>query len=401
MEFNLDTNQLRGFIKAVGNTSAFIKTKPSNPIEQCLYIKAEKDPTGGGDDKINVTCLESSHHTMTHSLKATVVEEGEVFINSDRINKMCKASRVEELTVKLEGSNLTFIYPKNELVNLGSIKEAIHYDQSGFSTSVLFNSRVLFSTVTAEDLFLPYILRTTYASCKKYKNILLSSDGGTLNVYCQFSESGFLTFTYNLTHPTNPFKMWVNNEHFSNLLSLGDSLEMQYVMYANVGAIRLQSEDNLIAVMGENYNSQERKAVQHVLDQQVVGKCVVNHANLIKAIESQSYKSGVEDTLTLLINDEGNLVINNSSSYTTASTLSALTGGSFDNIKMSIKPFLLGLKSIGSNKHKCSAFQLTDIVLQIREVPLDNGTSVKALTFKPSENLEVEVEAILFEPLVN
>lgn len=361
--------------KLIGAVAALVNKATSNPNEKTIHLAAK-------DGALTATACSNSSHKISLTLEVEVVKPGFVYINADALVSMTKSLPQDagELEVYVsEKAQLT-----HRINGLGAIAENIFSNQDAFK-GIIFGEDKL-KPLTAESTKFASVISQVGAVCPTYPNISVVVGRKETAIYGQFSESGFVKYTFEQASEAE-FTAYYKHPLLKAITELGDALTIQYnpvtkgLQFTGVGGSFIQN--------GSATKTGEYEGVDFIKKQEPehCSKVILKYSELLKAAQWHSYGAQTGDAISLTL-AEGKLQVKGSRIEEPAELEVTEGEDNFGSISLPMQGFAAALKAVNHS----------DVVVLTR-VSVDLGSQqIRALLLEPWDG-EVTVSAIIYEQL--
>lgn len=362
--------------------------KQFNGIEQCIELK-----TNLQEGVLELSTVDENSHAVKLKVPAEVLEEGRQIVLS---------SILKVMTSKLNSKNGLTVSNENNLINYeskpyGTINDNQYFNQDSLLSQDLFNLdeyTLIADNIQSLSDLIPIACSHTYNE----KNIYITTEDQDVKSYVQFSETSYLRYKCNLdTLSTNTiFKCSVS----PSLLKLVQVLEKEVSLYYSetLKSILFDSEKGTIAIKVNTEADKLAVMIDQLMDNTVAESTVeVDYETVSEAINWQEYNSSDKGVI-LLEEVKDNSVSRLSikvSEQNNPSLFSARFINDFQIVKLPLTQLVKGLKGLGSPNNKVLPVDV--IQLDLKTIPVKNGTPVKCIHIKPEVRDDITSDVILYE----
>lgn len=359
--------------KLIGAAAALVNKATSNPNEKCLHLV-------GKDGQLFVTACSNSAHKITLVEGVEVTNPGFVFIDADTVQSMTKSLPPDSGDLEISVSNkaqLTY-----RINGLGAIAENIFSNQDAFKGIVFGEDK--FQALTQGCTQLASVISMIGAVCNSYSDIWISFSQEAISVYGQFSESGFVKYTFEQANGAE-FNAYFKHPTLKAVNGLGDALTIQYnpvtkgLMFEGSGGTLIQN--------GSATKTSEFEGVDFVKEQDPAGKVVVKYAELTKAVQWHSYGAQTGDGITLSFANE-KLKVQGRRIEEAAEIATEDGSETFGSITLPMQGLASALKGV----------QADFIVISTIVISLGTEQQIRVALFEPWDSA-ISASAILYEQL--
>lgn len=370
----LTIKSLSEFKKSINTVIDLVSKSTANVAEKCIKIQATKS-------ELLLTSLSNGSHEITLSLNpSSIEEEGEIYINYEALQQMTR--NLPQTTTDASLEVFTDRYGLNYRLNgLGKIHENLFHNQDAFKGLTM--SSVRFQEV-ADDCgkFLTAISLIS-STCGTSPYCLLKTDKSGMQIYGQFSESGFVKYEYGCT-PDAEAEYYLKHSLMKHVTSLGDSFSLHN--HKGSDRVLFKSGSSQLVLMGSSMKVEEFQAIDWISQQSAEkGKVVLKRADLVQAIQWQSYGITTSDYIQIKLESEKILVKGSKIEEAAEVKTETATG----EIEINLPPFGI--------MNALKAVSLTDLIsLEMVEISIGEKV-VKILLMNSWASKDIEVSAILYE----
>lgn len=366
----LKLTNISEYKRIVATVSALVPKETSNSNEKCILLSA-------AGDLLSLTALSSGSHEITLSMPVSVEVEGSVYLTEATLSQMTKSlpQSGDGLEVFVDNYGLNY-----RLNGLGKIHENIYHNQNAFKGLEANSSKL--SAAAKCTIGLGSIFNSLSSTCGTSDYCLLKLTSEEITVYGQFSESGFIKFSYKQS-PDLSFEGYFKHK----LLKYANSFEGTFSILVNQLSkqLMIDSDKGSLYLVGNSIKVEEFGAVDWIESQTSVGKVVIQLSDLVSAIQWQSYGIGASDFIELSI-EEDKLKVRSSKLEEAAEVKTEAVIGSM-SIKLPPFGIMNGLRAFSASG--LVSLELVPIKIQDREV--------KILMLSTWEASDFQINAILYE----
>lgn len=373
MKFQIE--EVAEYKKIVNTLCGLASKKLVSSLEQCVMIETY-------NDNVILTAMESGSHYLSYSIKAMVLERGKALILSAPLKSITNKLQPKTVVTVSSNQNL-FTY---QIKPYGTINENLYFDQTSLPVDFNLNS---FTCLSSNEDILKHILPLAASVSYDNKSVLFKTSVEKFEIYAQLSEIGFIKYVApNPIFQQLPAQIYIKPSLVNKTISsLGNSLSI----YFKDNKLVFDGEVGTLSIEGERITNNYSVTTEEILSQPVTGKIVVNHEDLVKSVDFQSYNVDNRQSIDLKT-ENGNLLVQ-CSRYNEPAQIIGESQLDFQPMTLSLSSFTTALKAIGKDKSKI--LPITKVLLQQRTLPVGEG--MKVLSLSPVEEPDCFAIAIIFE----
>ena len=362
--------------------------KQLNGIEQCIEIKTNLE-----EGVIEVSTVDESSHAISLKIPAQVLEEGRQIVLS---------SILKTMTSKLNTKNGLTVTNENNLINYeckpyGTINDAQYFNQDSQLSATLFDLGKY--TLVAEDIsglynLIPLACSNTYND----KEVYITTEDQDIKAYVQFSETSYLRYKTDTETLTSGLDFKCNIS--PGLLKIVQILETDISLYYSsvLKSVLFKSSKGTVAMNVDVTANKLALTMDRLMDNTAAqGTAEVEHETVSEAINWQEYNAtdkGLVDIeqyeldgfekLSIKVSDQNN-----------PSLFSCKFDGKFDSVRLPLTQLGKGLSAMGGPNSKIIPIDV--IQLDLKTIPVKNGTAVKCVHIKPEVRDDITSDVIIYE----
>jgi len=351
--FTLDREQIDKYIAACARAVKAI-VNFNGQAEQCILLIVEP----GTEPAVEVWSLTSTSHSVHSEVKAAEVSAGFVLIDQKDLLRMNAALKGKEtVNVLVEKKQLVYQITLNNGA-VSELRETIYFQQTDYTrNSYLCKRPVAYSAVANDNAYLSEMLSRVSSAkgCGPYKIAFLdSATNGNMGLFAQFSESGWVKYTFPTgMYAEEPFDITINLESIASFGFKGDrGLDLFYSsqMTPN-GALRfLQTGQEVNLLIMENAPRTPQKIFGRVSEAPPAAQVVVSFGQLMEALSFQGYGTAADQVSVTLKGKPGALSIAGNTSKTSPTEIEAEYTGVWpaEGLTFDLTALTNGLNLLGS-----------------------------------------------------
>lgn len=362
--------------------------KQFNGIEQCIEIK-----TNLQEGTIQLSTVDENSHAISLNIVAEVLEEGRQIVLS---------SILKTMTSKLNSKNGLTVTNDNNMINYeskpyGTINDSQYFNQDSSLSEELFDLddyELLANDISGFYNIIPLGCTNTYNE----KELYITTEDQTIKTYVQFSETSYLRYKTDVeTLSSNiDFKCSVS----PGLLKIVQILEKDISLYysSSLKSVLFRSTKGTVAIKVNTNADKLAVMIDKLMDATpAAGSVEVDHETVLEAIEWQEYNAtdkGIVDLEEAESEASTRLSIKVSEQNDPSLFVANFTG-EFDSVRLSLTQLVKGLKGMGGPTNKILPMEV--IQVDLKTIPVKNGTPVKCVHIKPEVRDTVTSDVILYE----
>ena len=363
--------------------------KQLNGIEQCIEIK-----TDGDNNRITLTTVDLTSHSVKLHIQAQVVEEG---------RQLVLASKLKSLSSKLSPKHVLEVCNRNNMLNyeakpFGSIAEHQYFSQDSIISSELTHE-VKWSDVSPTLGFFIDLIPLACSNTYQDREIYITSNMSYLNMYVRFSETSYIRYKVNTeTNATiNGFRAAVRPPLLRLVQLLRDEEEEDIILQycPTKQLIKFNSMLGEIVVKCDMKPNKLATKIDHIVDEEFDAEIQITHEDITDSLNFQSYNTTDTDVVSLDYNLEEDTFLISTSDLFKPTMLKVNHSGLFDKTSLSVGHLTKALKAMGSPKNKVLPVDVVKI--QVKSQSVKNANPIKIIHLTPEVELDVTSDVIMYE----
>ncbi len=375
--------QIVEYKRLINLISGYVPLSTANTNEHSVLLEAKSGTTEEDPGKLVLTVVSSGIHKLSLELKAEVLEPGYSYMSAALLKNMTKAlqTKAEFVEVALKRGQLTYC-----LAGLGSISESRFHNQAAFQNLNFGEAgyKVLFDDCSEALLAFQHLGRACgLPNCQ----LVVHKGSRILELYGQVSEACLVKYEVVLKKEAlSSFSAYFKHSSFKIL----PHVKPQVLEYNPISqGLRFVGSGGTFLLNGNGNKTASFESINHLSQLEVAAEVTLKRADLLSAIDWQSYGCQNGDSINLSTK-ESKLIVHSSKAEEAAEVELIDYRGEFLSAKFSYNYLPLAIK----------AAALEEIVtLKLITINLKDKL-VKVIMIEPWECEGVIAKAVLYEQLL-
>lgn len=362
--------QINPYKQLISKICSLVNEQSANPKEQNIELEVVKklgleDGSEIKKNFIKVTAVQNSVLKGTFSIPITEsdpLEEGVVYLNAKALSKMTSSLPNEPYVIISLNKKKELVY---KVASYGSVSESIYNDQDPFRGIQFYENKFspLIKSINLSEGI------SALSKCTASPQAWFVVEGNTLQLYGQFSQSGFVKYSYQLEKKVSfNFQVYLNHANLTPASHL-EECEIKYNVKPK--SLKFISGEQEFILIGKEVCTVPFKAV-NLVENLEIPSITVNLEELNKAVSWQAYGSQEGDGITLSYEDQ--TLIIKGSRVEEAAAIQVLQGSEFDEITLHTEALISALKTVGKTDHLNLSIANTNHIKILKLTPTKPNT---------------------------
>lgn len=362
--------------------------KQLNSVEQCIEFKTNKE-----ESVLEISTVDLNSHAIKLKVPAEIVEEGRQIVLS---------SIVKSMSSKLNPKYGLEISNKDNLLNyemrpFGSIVDTQYFSQDTTLAEDLFEASTYVDICPDLGWFLqllPIACTNTYND----REIYITTDPTNIKLYVQFTETSYIRYKSTTSSmATSDFKASIRTPLLRIVNLLGEEVKLMYS--STLKAVKFVSPIGEMAFVVDPSVNKVSLVVDKIIKDDNDAEIEIGHEDISESIKWQSYNTTDTTIVNLDFDSEDeqfSIKIPSSGNKNEPSELDPVAwSGLFKKTSISVGHITKALKAMGTPKNKI--LPVETVKLQIKNIEVKNGPSVKAIHLSPDKEDDVTSDVVMYE----